>query len=102
MKNSVKYIASTAFAMALVLFVACGKESEANPTSGRVRFYNAVSDAPAAGMDLVIDGSIINLRNWLSASTPLPDSTFKYGAGFPITSMSSPLSVQTSRVLLLI
>ena len=56
MKNSFKYIVSTAFAMALVLFAACGKESVANPTSGRVRFYNAVSDAPAAGMDLVIDG----------------------------------------------
>ena len=88
MKNSFKYIVSTAFAMALVLFVACGKESVANPTSGRVRFYNAVSDAPAAGMDLVIDGAITNLRNWLTPSTPLADSTFKYRAGFPVVTDS--------------
>ena len=89
MKNSFKYIVSTAFAMAIVLFVACGKESVASPTSGRVRFYNAVSDAPAAGMDLIVDGTAINLRNWLTAGTPLPDSTFKYGAGFPVSADSS-------------
>ena len=88
MKNSLKLIASTSFALVLVLFVACGKDDTASPTSGRVRFFNAVSDAPAAGMDLVIDGSIINLRNWLSAGTPLPDSTFKYRAGFPVVTDS--------------
>jgi LysM repeat protein len=90
MKNSFKYILSAAFGLSLVLFgVACGKGDTTVPTSGRVRFYNAVSDAPAAGMDLIIDGTIVNLRNWLTPGTPLPDSTFKYGAGFPISSDSS-------------
>ena len=90
MKNSLKYIVSVAFGLSLVLFVAaCGKEDTTVPTAGRVRFFNAISDAPAAGMDLIVDGTIINLRNWLTAGTPLPDSTFKYGAGFPVSSDSS-------------
>lgn len=89
MKNSLKYIVSAAFGLSLVLFVACGKDDTTTPTAGRVRFFNAVSDAPAAGMDLIIDGAIVNLRNWLTAGTPLPDSTFKYGAGFPVSTDSS-------------
>jgi hypothetical protein len=90
MKNSFKYIVSAAFGLSLVLFIAaCGKDDTSVPTSGRVRFFNAVSDAPAAGMDLIIDGTIVNLRNWLTAGTPVPDSTFKYGAGFPISTDSS-------------
>ncbi len=89
MKNSFKYSVSATFGLALVLFVACGKEDTVRPTAGRVRFFNAVSDAPAAGMDLIIDGTIVNLRNWLTAGTPLPDSTFKYGAGFPVSTDSS-------------
>ena len=90
MKNSLKYIVSAAFGLSLVLFVAaCGKEDTTVPTAGRVRFFNAISDAPAAGMDLIIDGTIINLRNWLTAGTPLPDSTFKYRAGFPVATDSS-------------
>ena len=91
MKNSLKYSVSATFGLALVLFVACGKEDTVRPTAGRVRFFNAVSDAPVAGMDLIVDGTPINLRTWLTAGTPLPDSTFKYGAGFPISSDSSYL-----------
>jgi hypothetical protein len=92
MKNSLKYIVSAVFGLSLVLFIAaCGTDDLASPTSGRVRFFHAVSDAPAVGVDLLVDGTIVNLRNWLTAGTPLADSSFKYGAGFPGTADSSYL-----------
>ncbi len=92
MKKSFKSILYSALTLSIVLLIAaCGKDDAASPTSGRVRFFNAVSDAPIAGMDLIVDGTPINLRNWLTAGTPLPDSTFKYGVGFPIASDSSYL-----------
>jgi Domain of unknown function (DUF4397) len=92
MKNSFKYILSAVFGLSLVLFIAaCGKDDAASPTSGRVRFFHAVSDAPAVGVDLIVDGGIVNLRNWLVAGTPLADSSFKYGAGFPGITDSSYL-----------
>ena len=83
MKNSLKYIVSAISALAIIFVVACGKDDTSVPTSGRIRFYNAVSDAPAAGMDLLIDGTVTNTRFWLSAGTPLADSTFKYRSMFP-------------------
>jgi Domain of unknown function (DUF4397) len=90
MKNSLKYIVSAALSLIVMMFVAaCGKDDVASPTSGRVRFFHAVSDAPTAGVDLIVDGTIVNLRNWLTAGTPLADSSFKYGAGFPGTTDSS-------------
>ena len=39
-------------------------------------------------MDLIIDGAPVNLRNWLTAGTPLTDSSFKYRAGFPLVTDS--------------
>lgn len=97
MKNSLKYIASAAFGLSIVLFIAaCGKDDAASPTSGRVRFYNAVSDAPAAGMDLIIDGTTINTRNWLIAGTPLVDSSFKYRGLFPNNTLLNSSTVDSS------
>ncbi len=92
MKNSFKYILSAALLMGLMMFIAaCGKDDAAWPTAGRVRFFHAVSDAPTVGVDLLVDGTPMNLRTFLTAGTPLPDSTFKYGAGFPANTDSSYL-----------
>ena len=92
MKNSFKYSLSAALSLSIMLFIAaCGKDDSSVPTSGRVRFFHAVSDAPAVGVDLIVDGAIVNLRNWLTAGTPLPDSSFKYRAGFPGVTDSSYL-----------
>ena len=92
MKNSFKYSLSAALSLSIMMFIAaCGKDDAASPTSGRVRFFHAVSDAPAVGVDLLVDGAPINLRTFLTAGTILPDSTFKYGAGFPGITDSSYL-----------
>ncbi len=96
MKNSLKYIVSAALALTLVVFfAACGKDDAGtdgfSPISGRLRFFNAVPDAPAAGVDLLIDGSPVNLRNFLTGGTVLPDSSFKFSAGFPGVTDSSYL-----------
>jgi hypothetical protein len=92
MKNSFKYSLSAALSLSIMLFIAaCGKDDDASPLSGRVRFFHAVSDAPTVGVDLLVDGTPVNLRTFLTAGTPLPDSTFKYGAGFPATGDSSYL-----------
>ena len=93
MKNSLKYIVSAVAALALIFVVACGKDDTSVPTSGRIRFYNAVSDAPAAGMDLIVDGTITNTRFWLTAGTPLADSTFKYRSLFPNATFPSATTV---------
>lgn len=89
MKNSLKYIVSAVFGLTLVLFVACGKDDVASPSAGRVRFFNAVSDVATAGTQLTIDGTPVDLRNWLIAGTPRIDSSFRYGAGFPANNDSS-------------
>jgi hypothetical protein len=92
MKNSLKYIVSAALSLSLMCFIAaCGKNDAPWPTSGRVRFFHAVSDAPAVGVDLLVDGNPVNLRTFLTAGTKVPDSTFKYGAGFPGITDSSYL-----------
>jgi hypothetical protein len=92
MKNSFKYIVSAALSLSLMVFIAaCGKDDAAVPTSARLRFFNAVADAPTAGLDVLIDGSIINLRTYLTGGTALADSSFKYGAGFPGATDSSYL-----------
>ena len=93
MKSSLKYIASAAFGLSIVLFIAaCGKDDAASPTSGRLRLFNAVADVPTTGnVDVLVDGVAVNLRNWLTGGTPLVDSTFKYGAGFPANGDSSYL-----------
>jgi Domain of unknown function (DUF4397) len=92
MKNSLKYVLSAALSLSLVVFIAaCGKDDAASPTSGRVRFFHGVSDAPAVGVDLLIDGTPVNLRTFLAAGTPLADSSFKYKGGFPGNTDSSYL-----------
>ncbi len=92
MKNSLKYIVSAALSLSLMCFIAaCGKDDAAWPTSGRLRFFNAVADAPTAGCDLSIDGVSTNLRTFLTPGTPLVDSTFKFSAGFPGVTDSSYL-----------
>jgi hypothetical protein len=92
MKNSSKYILSAAFALGLMLMIAaCGKDDDASPLSGRLRFFHAVSDAPTVGVDLLVDGTPINLRTFLTGGTILPDSSFKYRAGFPGATDSSYL-----------
>lgn len=92
MKNSLKCFLSAAMFLSLALFFdACGIEDTIPPTSGRVRFFNAVSDAPTAGVSLLIDGLPVNLRTFLTAGTPLADSSFRYGAGFPGITDSSYL-----------
>lgn len=92
MKNFLKYIVSAALSLSLMVFIAaCGKDDAAWPTAGRVRFFHAVSDAPTVGVDLLIDNLPVNLRTFLTPGTPLPDSTFKYGAGFPGITDSSYL-----------
>ncbi len=92
MENSFKYSLSAALSLSIMMFIAaCGKNDDASPTSGRVRFFHAVSDAPTVGVDLLVDGTPINLRTFLTGGTILPDSSFKYGAGFPSITDSSYL-----------
>jgi hypothetical protein len=92
MKNSFKYIVSAALSLSIVLFIAaCGKDDVANPTSGRLRLFNAVSDVPTVGVNVLIDGSIVNLRTFLTGGTPLVDSSYKWATGFPAATDSSYL-----------
>ena len=91
MKNSFRNVILAAFALSLLVSVtACGRDDVASPNSGRMRFFNAIFDSPTAGMDVFIDGTPVNLRNWLT-TTPLTDSTFRLGAGFPGNTDSSYL-----------
>ncbi len=84
MNNSFKFIFSAALTLCLVLFIAaCGKDDAASPTSGRLRFFHAVADAPTTGIELVLDGKPLSFRTYLTPGTLLTDSTFKYGLVFP-------------------
>lgn len=92
MKNSFKYSLSAALSLSIIMLIAaCGKNDDASPLSGRVRFFHAVSDAPSVGVDLLVDDKPINLRTFLTGGTVLPDSSFRYGAGFPANTDSSYL-----------
>ena len=50
-----------------------------------------ISSTPAAGVDVMLDGSVLSFRTFLTAGTVLADSSFKYRAGFPAVSDSSYL-----------
>ena len=91
MKNIIRVTA--AFCL-IALATACGIDDNlASPSVARMRFYHAVSDAPTVGVDLLVDGTPINLRTFLVGGTILPDSSFRYGAGFPANTDSSYISL---------
>jgi Domain of unknown function (DUF4397) len=91
MKNIVKGMA--AFCLLAFAF-GCGIDDNlASPSVARIKFFHGVSDAPTVGVDLLVDGTPINLRTFLVAGTILPDDSFKYGAGFPANTDSSYISL---------
>jgi hypothetical protein len=94
MKNSFKNIFIGVVALSIIVMASCGKDDIASPTSGRMRFFNALTDVPtatsAAGVDLLIDNAPVNLRNPLGGAA-LIDSSFRLGAGFPANTDSSYL-----------
>ena len=84
MKKSFKFLFSTALSLSFVLCIAaCGKDDAASPTSGRLRFFHAVADAPTTGVELYLDGQSLSMRAYLTPGTLLIDSTFKYGSLYP-------------------
>lgn len=90
MKKSFNFIFAIA-ALSIVTFISCGKEDMASPTSARVRFFNAVADVPSTGVTLLLNGTPVSLRTYLTAGSMLTDSSYRYGAGFPGITDSSYL-----------
>ena len=87
MKNKNQFIVRAAAILSVVLLLAaCASDSPLAPTTARVKFFLGVSDAPTAGVDVLVDGAPINLK-----STILPD-TLKYGGTFQTSTDSSYLS----------
>ena len=94
MKN-IKYVLFSALILttALVVVTSCGKEDLSSPAlESRVKIFHAVVDAPATGVDVIVDGQVIDLNKTvtltvggLTGSVPVRDTLF-YGRQYPADS----------------
>lgn len=94
MKNIKKLLFSSLILTAAIVFAtSCGQEDLASPAAeARVKIFHAVADAPATGVDILIDDQVVDLNKTVTAtvggltgSVPVRDTMF-YGRQFPADS----------------
>jgi Domain of unknown function (DUF4397) len=83
MKKIFNKIALSALAIASIY--ACGKSDLASPANqARVRLYHAVADAP--GVQVSVNGSLLNLTKTLAATNRITNDSLTYRFSFPADS----------------